>query len=452
MRSFRRGSVRVGQGMVMALGFGAGTTLLATGDAAAKGQLKTIVLPDYYRLEVNSQVILQLSNGDQIRLQSDQYIMLEDGLLLIVDEFAQSSLSILPVQGAIRTQLWTSNLPIMTADGEVIMTADSQPVWPDSALGTGLFENLSINRYELAQNEDSSGGGADAGGNAGSGAGGGAGAGAGAGVGAGVGALGVAGIASGIASINQARPETDEKSVAATTVAPAITLKGLGPVWPDASIPNDASFVLKAEKEDEFIGYDYPNTLAASAPLTVNQLVEDGLTFGENRFEAKFDMRVGGDKWLLIAGKPDVFSSEEHFKFTYKDSPEDDTIEVGGNFGIYHTAKFDMSSGGYNHLSLGSKTYLASQFKYIGGAGTDTIGAGAFFGEYSNVKIDNSAGGKNRFETGTSLESAYFDYIGGRGNDTLEFTPLGDASIIIDDPAGTNRLAVDDMALQNGDL
>ncbi|MGB1161080.1 MAG: hypothetical protein ACPG40_07690, partial [Alphaproteobacteria bacterium] len=29
---------------------------------------------------------------------------------------------------------------------------------------------------------------------------------------------------------------------------------------------------------------------------------------------------------------------------------------------------------------------------------------------------------------------------------------LGDASIIIDDPAGTNRLAVDDMALQNGDL
>ena len=113
---------RVSQSVMMALGLGAGSVLWSSSSGASEVQLKTLILPEHYSLGDDSQVVLQLGTGDHILLPADKYVILEDGLLLVIDETAQASLSLIPVQGAIRTQLWNSTLPVMTDEGGVILT------------------------------------------------------------------------------------------------------------------------------------------------------------------------------------------------------------------------------------------------------------------------------------------------------------------------------------------
>ena len=50
----------------------------------------------------NGVVVFELETGETLDLRPEQYLLLEDGLLLITDELAQASIDQLPVLGSLR--------------------------------------------------------------------------------------------------------------------------------------------------------------------------------------------------------------------------------------------------------------------------------------------------------------------------------------------------------------
>ena len=119
---------------------------------ADKSGLQTLLLPDHYRLMDDGVVVFQLEGGEELSLDPNQYLILEDGLLLITDEFAQASMQSLPVMGAIRAQLTSELQPVRSPDGSVVLAADASPLWSGDGLAPRLFEEVDIQRFELAQN------------------------------------------------------------------------------------------------------------------------------------------------------------------------------------------------------------------------------------------------------------------------------------------------------------
>ena len=120
---------------------------------ADKSGLQTLLLPDHYRLMDDGVVVFQLEGGEELSLDPNQYLILEDGLLLITDEFAQASMQSLPVMGSIRAQLTSELQPVRSPDGSVVLASDASPLWSGDGPAPRLFEDVDIERFELAQNE-----------------------------------------------------------------------------------------------------------------------------------------------------------------------------------------------------------------------------------------------------------------------------------------------------------
>ena len=72
---------------------------------------QVLLLPEHYELMDNGVVVFKLETGENLSLTSDQYLILDDGLLLITDELAQASVYSLPVMGSIRAQLLSVECP-----------------------------------------------------------------------------------------------------------------------------------------------------------------------------------------------------------------------------------------------------------------------------------------------------------------------------------------------------
>jgi hypothetical protein len=98
-------------------------------------------------------VILQLETGEQLTLTSDQYVMLDGGLLLVVDELAQNSVAELPVLGSLRTQLFTEVQPVRSPDGSIVEASSQHPLWSGEGSAPRLFEEIDIQRFEIAQDQ-----------------------------------------------------------------------------------------------------------------------------------------------------------------------------------------------------------------------------------------------------------------------------------------------------------
>ena len=114
---------------------------------------QTLLLPDHYRLFEDGVVIFQLKGGEELSLNPDQYLILQDGLLLVTDELAQASIQSLPVMGSIRAQLTSELQPVRSPDGSVVLASDASPLWSGDGPAPRLFEDVDIERFELAQNE-----------------------------------------------------------------------------------------------------------------------------------------------------------------------------------------------------------------------------------------------------------------------------------------------------------
>ena len=136
------------------LGLAAGAIGVAELAHASKSDNDPMVMlqPGHYHLMDDGVVIFQLQTGEQLRLKPDQYLILQDRLLLITDELAQTSIESLPVRGSIRAQLPSGLQPVRSPDGSVVKASDSGPLWSGDGPAPRLFEDVDIGRYELAQN------------------------------------------------------------------------------------------------------------------------------------------------------------------------------------------------------------------------------------------------------------------------------------------------------------
>ena len=120
----------------------------ATGENAGR---QTVMMPDAYRFDEDGRVLLSLTTGEQVVLLDGQYVILEGGLLLIVDELTQAAMSQLPVMGALRTDLVVEDQIVRSPDGTVIKASNASPLWSGEGEAPRLFEHVDIQRYELAQ-------------------------------------------------------------------------------------------------------------------------------------------------------------------------------------------------------------------------------------------------------------------------------------------------------------
>lgn len=124
--------------------------------ASEETERQTFLLPDHYQLMNDGVVVFNLQTGEQLSLDPNQYLILEDGLLLITDELAQASIESLPVMGAIRSPLMSDVQPIRSPDGSAVLATDSSPLWSGDGPAPRVFEQVDIQRYELAQSEQGS--------------------------------------------------------------------------------------------------------------------------------------------------------------------------------------------------------------------------------------------------------------------------------------------------------
>ena len=129
-----------------ALGLGVGLL----GNSVAKADdLNTIIPPQFYQQADDGQVVLATTDGQKVILGESQYLILEDGLLVITDELAQNTVSNLQVVGSFRSSDFTFPDAVSSSSGAIIETASHQPLWSGDR---PTFESLGIETYELAQN------------------------------------------------------------------------------------------------------------------------------------------------------------------------------------------------------------------------------------------------------------------------------------------------------------
>ena len=116
---------------------------------------QVLLLLEHYELMDNGVVVFKLETGENLSLTSDQYLIMEDGLLLITDELAQASIYSLPVMGSVRAQLLSDLAPVATIDGTVAEATPSQTLAITQGTAPRLSEQVELQSYEVAQSSDS---------------------------------------------------------------------------------------------------------------------------------------------------------------------------------------------------------------------------------------------------------------------------------------------------------
>ena len=121
-----------------------------------KTSAQLLLLPEHYELMENGVVVFKLETGENLSLTADQYLILEDGLLLITDELAQASMYSLPVMGSVRAQLLTDLEQVATIDGTVAEATPSQTLAITEGTAPRLSEQVDLQSFELAQASEGS--------------------------------------------------------------------------------------------------------------------------------------------------------------------------------------------------------------------------------------------------------------------------------------------------------
>ena len=122
-----------------------------------------LLLPEHYELMENGVVVFKLETGENLSLTAGQYLILDDGLLLITDELAQASVYSLPVMGSVRAQLLSDLAPVATIDGTVAEATPAQTQSITEGQAPRLSEQVDLQSYEVAQSSgDTTNGAGDA--------------------------------------------------------------------------------------------------------------------------------------------------------------------------------------------------------------------------------------------------------------------------------------------------
>lgn len=110
-----------------------------------------LLWPDQYRQNADGVIVLGLESEATMTLAPEQYLILQDGLLLVTDEFAQAAMVSLPVMGGVRTALLPNLDALRSPDGSIVQAQDMQPIWTGEEQAPRLFHQVDIRRFELAQ-------------------------------------------------------------------------------------------------------------------------------------------------------------------------------------------------------------------------------------------------------------------------------------------------------------
>ena len=139
------------------LGLAAGAVSWSGLAQAEEGErsLQTLLLPEHYQILDDGTVVFALKTGEQMSLSEEQYVLLDGGLVLVVDELAQDAMAELPVMGSLRTQLLSEIEPVRSPDGSIVEVSSTQPLWSGEGPTPRLFEQVDVESYELAQDSGS---------------------------------------------------------------------------------------------------------------------------------------------------------------------------------------------------------------------------------------------------------------------------------------------------------
>lgn len=374
-------------------------------------QVQTLLLPEHYHLSDDGLVTFKLQTGEQLSLNPDQYVILQDGLLLITDELAQASMQSLPVMGSIRAQLTSELQPVRSPDGSVVQASDASPLWSGDGPAPRLFEEVDIQRFELASHSEDPTVGRHDGWNP---------------VDGGLLAGGLLS-AAGLLSNNSQEPEDtgDSESDDAAAAPPPPDISSAGPIWMDSEVPDAGSFSITGTAGSAWIGYTEPNATST-----------DAITEMAKGSTATIDMSGSGPTKL----DADVNAAKSG-SLQYKGGLLADTLTFASGLAQNGSASFDMSAGGANTLTMG-QVALSGSLSYTGGANTDTITTGGGSGQNNGaMSFDMSNGGNNTLNVGGGNQPATFTYKGGASTDTLNisggFKAVFNADMIA---GGTNTL------------
>jgi ELWxxDGT repeat protein len=142
--------------LISILGLSAGAIGLADLAISEADTQNTFVSPSHYQKLDDGTVLLTLTTGENISLSNDQYLIMEDGVLLVVDQLAQAAVSQLPVLGSLRLPNYSDAAPVRSEAGEIIQVSSQNPLWSGDDKAPRLFQEIQIQRFELAQNSDDS--------------------------------------------------------------------------------------------------------------------------------------------------------------------------------------------------------------------------------------------------------------------------------------------------------
>jgi|GEM_PF-1137162 len=417
----------------LALGLAAGGSGLAQA-ANEASDTPVVLLPDDYELMKNGVVVFKLETGENLSLTADQYTFLQDGLLMITDDLAQASVENLPVMGAIRAQLIPEIQPVRSPDGSIVQASDASPLWSGDGPAPRLFEQINIQRYEVAQNdvESQSQSGSSVGQVTSAAAGG----------------LSLAGISL-VSGVLGAEPE-ESADPAETSPAPASSAPPLPPPPPATSeyLSNTDFQALTAPRSytgssvDSFIGYSAASTSSRS-PLTGASV-------------ASFDLSAGGNNHLLASLSAGAGTGS---LFEYTGGSGDDTLEFGTDLGGHRgTVTLTLGSGNNSVSAQDGAAVSFGDIDYSGGSGNDTLVFGHDLANSGGDATFSLGDGNNSLSAGSSAagpSGGYIEYVGGSGEDTLTFGNRlaygGTATFTTRD--GSNSLsAADSVAASSGAL
>ena len=320
-------------------------------------QVQTLLLPEHYHQSDDGLVTFSLQTGEQLTLNPEQYVILQDGLLLITDEIAQASMQSLPVMGSIRAQL--SDLEqVATIDSIVAEATPAQTLAITEGRAPRLFEEVDIERFELAQatgenteTPNASWQAIDGG-------------------------LVAGGFLAALA-LRSNSPESEENRAESNAGDPSSNSPPPAPeFWTDAMIADMASTSVTGSLADSFIGYTAASTTATKDPLT-----DVGKGTGN---VATFDMSAGGNNYF-VAGHS---AASSFGALSYTGGPGNDTLEFGHHLAIDGSATFDMRAGGTNTFYAASSAALRGNLTYKGGNGPDNLTFGYAIAQTGSATID----------------------------------------------------------------
>ena len=292
-----------------------------------------MLLPEHYELMENGVVVFKLETGENLSLTADQYLILEDGLLLITDKLAQASIYGMPVMGSVRAQLLNDLEQVATIDGTVAEAAPSQTLAITEGTAPRLSEQVDLQSYEIAQAGDGSSsevGEAVA-----------------VGLSVSPGAMALLGML-----MTSDQPgETEEPEAPAPVTPPAPPAPPPAPEFLSntmfqALTPSNAR-VFTGSAGDSYIGYGTPDNTSPS------NLVDAGRGSGNS---ATFNMSAGGDNLLLTSHSAGAYSGA----LSYIGGSGSDELTFGINFAIFN---------GSATIDLGSDT-AADKVTFVGAIGS----------------------------------------------------------------------------------